>query len=66
MSTHTHRPTKELARVQCFTYCARPDRCNPAAHGWTTSMDFCRCGAVRQTNCNGRHVERGEWTEASR
>lgn len=34
---------------------------NPAAHGNICRVDKCSCGAVRRTNINGRHIERGEW-----
>lgn len=33
-----------------------------AAHGNVCVVDTCRCGAERQTNVNGRHVERGPWS----
>lgn len=35
----------------------------PAAHGYVTTVAICRCGAVRHTNENQGHVERGRWIE---
>ena len=34
---------------------------NPAAHGNICRVDTCRCGAIRRTNINQGHVERGRW-----
>jgi len=38
---------------------------NPMAHGGVTVTVACRaCGATRQENRNGRHVEAGAWHRA--
>lgn len=34
---------------------------NRAAHGAVRHDETCTCGAVRQTNSNGRHQEVGDW-----
>ena len=34
---------------------------NPAAHGNICVVATCRCGAVRHTNVNQSHIERGVW-----
>jgi hypothetical protein len=31
------------------------------AHGNICVIDTCSCGAVRKTNINGNHIERGPW-----
>lgn len=36
---------------------------NRAAHGGICERQTCSCGAVREVNSNGRHVERGEWSD---
>ena len=41
--------------------CADPGRCNPRAHGGTTTVDLCACGAKRRTNRTGEQIERGGW-----
>jgi len=38
---------------------------NRAAHGGICYVETCdRCGARREVNSNGRHVERGAWVKA--
>lgn len=39
---------------------------NPAAHGGVMHVDTCSCGAVRRTNTNGMHIERGPWLTEDR
>lgn len=57
---HRHRP--KVSEDRCYAGpVARPE--NRAAHGNIVRVDVCACGAVRRTNINGRHVERGPWTE---
>jgi len=58
--THRHRPARE--RVRGFSAPAKGARRQVrAAHGNVTVTATCRCGLERQTNVNGRHVERGAW-----
>ena len=33
------------------------------AHGGVCHVETCACGAQRETNANGRHVERGFWQQ---
>jgi hypothetical protein len=56
-----HRHATTHTTEKCFTGPVAGVRENPAAHGWTTITDTCRCGAERETNTNGRHTERGRW-----
>ena len=58
---HTHRPTTRTETA--FRGPVSSARPNPAAHGWLTIADICRCGAVRLTNVNQGHAERGKWEE---
>lgn len=59
--THRHRAIRTVTR--CFSGPVRwPE--NRAAHGNVEERSYCRCGAERRANVNGRHVERGAWTEA--
>lgn len=37
-------------------------RQNSAAHGNVCVRAVCSCGAVRLTNVNGSHAERGVWS----
>ena len=58
MKQHRHRT--KITVTRCYTApVAHPG--NPAAHGSVCRIDVCKCGAVRMTNVNGMHVERGEW-----
>lgn len=36
---------------------------NRAAHGGIRVRVHCHCGATRDSNVNGSHVERGPWIE---
>jgi hypothetical protein len=39
----------------------RPIAVNPRAHGNIVVVESCKCGAYRETNVNGNHLERGKW-----
>jgi len=58
---HNHRPAADPI-VRCYTgpitWAPKP---NPAAYGNVCVTDVCSCGAVRRSNVNGSHVERGPW-----
>ena len=62
---HTHRTVKTLTRGYRGTV-ANPKKMNPAAAGGVLFIDVCRCGATKETNSNGRHVERGGWVDADK
>ena len=36
------------------------------AHGGVCFVDRCKCGAKRETNSTGGHIERGRWVEDER
>lgn len=59
---HTHRAQRGVS-MRPFMGPARLDHQNPAAWGDRTAVSTCKCGAVRLTNYNGPHVERGPWQE---
>lgn len=61
---HTHRMIRARRETRGFGFCARPERCNPSAHGYVTHVDYCACGATRRTNENGSRYECGPWIEA--
>ncbi len=58
MSRHRHAVAS--SRTIPFAGPVKRDE-NRAAHGNTTIVDACACGAERRTNCNGVHEERGSW-----
>lgn len=64
MNNHRHTPktTKTIGFRGTVRNVRRENR---AAHGAVCHVDTCRCGATRETNSNGRHVERGGWCEVS-
>lgn len=48
-------------RTTCYTGPVRRDE-NPAAHGGICiTEECCKCGARRQVNLNGQHMEEGGW-----
>lgn len=55
---HTHKAIKSVIRP-FFGPVSRKQ--NPAAHGGICEREFCACGATRDWNLNGSHVERGSW-----
>jgi hypothetical protein len=62
MDMHRHKMSTE--RNYCFRGPAVGARTeNRAAHGNVTVVERCACGATRETNINGRHVERGAWMQ---
>ncbi len=64
MKNHKHKTAREALRP--FTGpAAKARKENPAAHGNVTHVERCACGATRETNSNGRHVERGGWVASS-
>lgn len=58
MNIHKHRPKTSIERGYDHPV-AFPE--NPMAHGNIVQIDTCSCGAVRHTNVNGNHQERGQW-----
>lgn len=61
MSKHKHRTKREQIRP---FFGPVSDRQNPAAHGNVTMRAICTCGAIKDTNVNGQHIERGHWMDA--
>ena len=60
---HYHRATPKVDVIP-FTGCVAPNKCNPKAHGWAITVDFCYaagCEAIRHTAVNGGNQERGTW-----
>ena len=62
---HRHRAKTRETRGYMGTVRA-PVEENRAAHGGVTHVDTCACGARRETNSNGRFVERGQWVVLER
>ena len=62
MAKHTHRAVPSLSRTIAFNGAVKSPE-NRAAHGNVCIVDRCKCGEERATNRNGRHVEKGAWTE---
>lgn len=60
MKNHKHRAMPGKSRESGFQ-CQVAWPGNPAAHGCITVWDYCSCGAVRATNVNQSHIERGQW-----
>lgn len=60
-SRHHHR--KKTSAIRPFSSPISGARENPSAHGNVCVVDTCNCGAVRQTNVNQQHRERGPWVE---
>ncbi|MFA5412892.1 MAG: hypothetical protein WC350_06115 [Candidatus Micrarchaeia archaeon] len=60
---HLHAPVSSKTIERPFTGCLCPDQCNPSAHGGFSVVETCRCGFVRASNVNQKHVESGRWTE---
>ena len=64
MAVHRHRAISAQRYVRgFFGPVASPEV--RAAHGNVCCIDVCTCGAVRRTNTNGNHAERGPWVSAS-
>lgn len=61
-----HRCTPVTAPVlRCYAGPVSENE-NPAAHGNIVEIARCRCGKVRRTNINGRHLESSGWVDKSR
>jgi len=61
VSGHRHRAVEAKQKDTCWTHCVDPHRCDSSgAHGNITRVDYCACGAVRETEINAGHT-RGEW-----
>jgi len=60
-SRHIHRANPKRAETIPFWGPINAAEQNEAAHGNITAIDYCRCGATKRTNINGRHLERGKW-----
>ena len=56
-----HRHGIQRSQQRPFTGSVPSSHPDPGAHGNITIKDECRCGAVRLTNVNGTHIERGHW-----
>ena len=63
MTRHRHRHRMVWTAFFCYAGPIAGAEPNPAAHGGITETQRCACGAVRQLNVNGRHVEAGPWVE---
>lgn len=62
---HKHKAKTE--EIRCFAVPAKGAKSeNPSAHGGACFVEVCACGAVRETNSNGRHTERGTWQAPTR
>lgn len=61
---HRHRPQGEPT-IRPYTGPIRDARGreNPRAHGNIRETARCGCGAVRERNLNGSHVESSGWIE---
>lgn len=64
MHKHKHKAKTEITRGYTGTargahYTAKGE--NRSAHGGICHVETCACGATRETNSNGRHMERGTW-----
>lgn len=59
-TTRSHRHRVKSSVDKPFTGSVS-DNENHMAHGGTRVVETCRCGAVREANINGCHVEQGEW-----
>ncbi len=62
---HVHRADPARQRTVGWTHCVAARNCSGASHGCVTHVDECRCGAIRRTEVNQQHVERGTWEAAS-
>lgn len=66
---HRHKADPSMRQdLPYFISVAESDRYgvsrqNQRAHGNIIARDECKCGAVRLTNVNGRHIERGPWLD---
>lgn len=63
---HIHRVIKKETRDYGWCYCVTPAECaakplRQNAHGNIVRIDFCRCGAIRESEVNGNAINRGEW-----
>ena len=57
---HRHTPIPSETKEVPFSWPVSRDE-NRAAHGNICRIERCACGAIRRTNINGQHAERGEW-----
>jgi len=57
----SHRHTVSSSRDVCYSAPVAGARENRAAHGCICVVEKCSCGAIREANVNGRHVEQGRW-----
>jgi len=60
---HQHRTSSTRTVPYTTPAVTDPAKQNRAAHGNIAVEDHCACGAVRRTNINGSHAERGPWIE---
>ena len=58
---HRHRAAHERGPLPFFGPVSISE--NRSAHGGTRWVEVCRCGCERDVLVNGKHRERGEWTE---
>lgn len=57
---HRHRALPSKRQTCGYQHAVRNPE-NRAAHGNVCHTDYCRCGALRMMNANGRHREVGPW-----
>lgn len=60
-AAHRHVAASETTRG--YQHTARGAVEDQRAHGAVCHVERCACGAVRETNSNGRFVERGRWVK---
>ena len=63
MKTHRHKKagvTSDRGFGGCVVGLSGED-CDQGSHGGITYREKCSCGAEREVNANGCHVERGGW-----
>lgn len=56
-----HRHREHTCTTVGYRGTARGADENRAAHGGVCHIERCRCGALREVNSNGGHLERGTW-----
>ncbi|MGO9114034.1 MAG: hypothetical protein ACLP9L_32870 [Thermoguttaceae bacterium] len=58
---HRHKAIPDKQEEYGFHGCVTGVHCNPASHGMVVCIDFCRCGAQRESNHCGYASEYGPW-----
>ena len=66
MTRHRHRHRMVWTAFRCYSGPIAGAEPNRAAHGNVTETQRCACGATREINVNGRHIEAGPWVPSHR